>query len=130
VVNCDLGTGIRMAAPIAMLSSLTLAAQHGVLVKSGIALETMSEIDTFLFDKTGTLTRERPEVGRVLTFAQHDEAQILSWAAAAENKFSHPIAKAILDRFDQLALPLDRGQKLIRLQSRQFRSRGNDSVRI
>jgi heavy metal translocating P-type ATPase len=106
VVNCDLGTGIRMAAPIAMLSSLTLAAQHGVLVKSGIALETMSEIDTFLFDKTGTLTRERPEVGRVLTFAQHDEAQILGWAAAAENKFSHPIAKAIIDRFEQLALPL------------------------
>jgi heavy metal translocating P-type ATPase len=106
VVNCDLGTGIRMAAPIAMLSSLTLAAQHGVLVKSGLALEMMSEIDTFLFDKTGTLTRERPEVGRVLTFAQHDEIQILSWAAAAENKFSHPIAKAIIDRFDQLALPL------------------------
>ncbi len=106
VVNCDLGTGIRMAAPIAMLSSLTLAAQQGVLVKSGLALETMSEIDTFLFDKTGTLTRERPEVGRVLTFAQHDEAQILGWAAAAENKFSHPIAKAIIDRFNQLALPM------------------------
>jgi Cu2+-exporting ATPase len=106
VVNCDLGTGIRMAAPIAMLSSLTLAAQQGVLVKSGRALEAMSEVDTFLFDKTGTLTRERPEVGRVLTFAQHDETQILSWAAAAENKFSHPIAKAILDRFDQLKLPM------------------------
>jgi len=106
VVNCDLGTGIRMAAPIAMLSSLTLAAQQGVLVKSGRALEAMSEIDTFLFDKTGTLTRERPEVGRVLTFAQHDETQILSWAAAAENKFTHPIAKAILDRFDLLKLPM------------------------
>ncbi len=99
VVNCDLGTGIRMAAPIALLSSLTLAAQQGVLVKSGRALEAMSGIDTFLFDKTGTLTRERPEVGRVMTFDRHDENQILSWAAAAENKFSHPIAKAILDRF-------------------------------
>lgn len=102
VVNCDLGTGIRMAAPIAMLSSLTLAAQQGVLVKSGRALEAMAEIDTFLFDKTGTLTRERPEVGRILTYQDHDENQILSWAAAAENKFSHPIAKAILDRFAQL----------------------------
>ncbi len=106
VVNCDLGTGIRMAAPIAMLSSLTLAAQQGVLVKSGRALEAMSEIDTFLFDKTGTLTRERPEVGRILTFGKHDENTILSWAAAAENRFSHPIAKAILDKFHTLDLEM------------------------
>jgi Cu2+-exporting ATPase len=106
VVNCDLGTGIRMAAPIAMLSSLTLAAQQGVLVKSGRALEALAEIDTFLFDKTGTLTRERPEVGRILTFDRHDESQILGWAAAAENKFSHPIAKAILDRYAQLGAPI------------------------
>jgi Cu2+-exporting ATPase len=106
VVNCDLGTGIRMAAPIAMLSSLTLAAQQGVLVKSGRALEAMSEIDTYLFDKTGTLTRERPEVGRILTFGAHSQNTILSWAAAAENRFSHPIAKAILDRFHALDLPM------------------------
>jgi len=106
VVNCDLGTGIRMAAPIAMLSSLTLAAQQGVLVKSGRALEAMAEVDTFLFDKTGTLTRERPEVGRILTYGPYDDHQILSWAAAAENRFSHPIAKAIIDRFEQLGVPI------------------------
>ncbi len=106
VVNCDLGTGIRMAAPIAMLSSLTLAAQQGVLVKSGRALEAMADVDTFLFDKTGTLTRERPEVGRILTFGDHDGDRILSWAAAAENKFSHPIAKAIIDQFEGLGVPM------------------------
>jgi len=106
VVNCDLGTGIRMAAPIAMLSSLTLCAQQGILVKSGRALETMNDVDTFLFDKTGTLTRERPEVGRVVTFEGYDESQILQWTAAAENKFSHPIAKAILDKFGELGLPM------------------------
>ena len=107
IVNCDLGTGIRMAAPIAMLSSLTLSAEHGILVKDGRALELLKNVDTFLFDKTGTLTRERPEVGRVLTYAGYSESQILQWAAAAENKFSHPIAKAILDKFrtSGLALP-------------------------
>ena len=108
VVNCDLGTGIRMAAPIAMLSSLTLAAQQGVLIKSGRALEAMSDIDTYLFDKTGTLTRERPEVGRILTFGSYGENTILGWAAAAENRFSHPIAKAVLDRFHKLDLPMPR----------------------
>jgi heavy metal translocating P-type ATPase len=106
VVNCDLGTGIRMAAPIAMLSSLTLSAEHGILVKDGRALELLRSVDTFLFDKTGTLTRERPEVGRVLTYGGHTENQILQWAAAAESKFSHPIAKAILDRFRKLGLEL------------------------
>jgi P-type E1-E2 ATPase len=106
VVNCDLGTGIRMAAPIAMLTSLTLSAEHGILVKDGRALELLRSVDTFLFDKTGTLTRERPEVGRVLSYGGHTESQILQWAAAAENKFSHPIAKAVLDRFKTLGLAL------------------------
>jgi heavy metal translocating P-type ATPase len=106
IVNCDLGTGIRMAAPIGMLTSLTLCAEHGILVKDGRALELMHGVDTFLFDKTGTLTRERPEVGRVLTFGDYSDAQILQWAAAAENKFSHPIAKAILDKFKSLGLAM------------------------
>lgn len=106
IVNCDLGTGIRVAAPIAMLSSLTLCAQHGILVKDGRALELMRKVDTFLFDKTGTLTRERPEVARVVTFAEYSERQIIKWAAAAENKFNHPIAKAILDKFETLGIPM------------------------
>jgi heavy metal translocating P-type ATPase len=106
VVNCDLGTGIRMAAPIAMLASLTLSAEHGILVKDGRALELLRSADTFLFDKTGTLTRERPEVGRVLTYGNHPETQILQWAAAAESRFSHPIARAIRERFKTLGLEL------------------------
>ena len=104
VINCDLGTGIRMAAPIAMLTSLTLCAEHGILVKDGRALELMHKVDTYLFDKTGTLTRERPEVGRIITYGDYPEHQILQWTAAAENKFSHPIAKAILDKFKTLGL--------------------------
>jgi Cu2+-exporting ATPase len=49
-----------------MLSTLSLCAQKGILVKEGRALDLLSEIDTVLFDKTGTLTRERPEVGRMI----------------------------------------------------------------
>ena len=46
----------------------------------------LRSVDTFLFDKTGTLTRERPEVGRVLTYGPTSEQQILQWAAAAEQQ--------------------------------------------
>jgi Cu2+-exporting ATPase len=106
ILNSDFGTGIRMAAPLAMLSSLTLCAHKGILVKDGRALELMNEIDTVLFDKTGTLTRERPEVGRVIACGVEAPERILQFAAAAEQKFSHPIAKAILHKFQATGLPM------------------------
>jgi len=106
VLNSDFGTGIRMAAPLAMLSSLALCANKGILVKDGRALELMNEVDTVLFDKTGTLTRERPEVGRVFATAGFDAEQILGFAAAAERKFHHPIALAILHKAQELSLSL------------------------
>lgn len=106
VLNSDFGTGIRMAAPLAMLSSLALCANKGVLVKDGRALELMNEVDTVLFDKTGTLTRERPEVGRVIPAHGHGEDEIVRFAAAAERKFHHPIALAILQKARDLGLDL------------------------
>jgi len=108
VVNSDLGTGIRMAAPLAMLSTLALCAQKGVLVKDGRALDLLCEVDTVLFDKTGTLTRERPEVGRMIAANGLDALQILRFAAAAERRFHHPIALAILQKAEEegLRLPL------------------------
>jgi Cu2+-exporting ATPase len=104
VLNSDLGTGIRMAAPLAMLSSLSLCASRGILVRDGRALEHMHRVDTFLFDKTGTLTREQPEVGRVFAACGWDPGRILAFAAAAERKFHHPIALAILEKAKELGL--------------------------
>lgn len=106
VLNSDFGTGIRMAAPLAMLSSLALCAHKGVLVKDGRALELMNEIDTVLFDKTGTLTRERPEVGQVISSNGQTPENILRYAAAAERRFHHPIALAILHKAAELNLDL------------------------
>jgi Cu2+-exporting ATPase len=106
VLNSDFGTGIRMAAPLAMLSSLALCACKGILVKDGRALELMNEVDTVLFDKTGTLTRERPEVGRILASPGHAPDEILLYAAAAEHRFHHPIALAILHKAKELNLEL------------------------
>src|SRR6202045_359647 len=106
VINSDLGTGIRMAAPLAMLSTLALCAQRGVLVKDGRALDLLCEIDTVLFDKTGTLTRERPEIGRMIGVNGFRPLQILRFAAAAERKFHHPIALAILQKAAEQGLRL------------------------
>jgi heavy metal translocating P-type ATPase len=106
VVNSDLGTGIRMAAPLAMLSTLALCAQKGVLVKDGRALDLLCEVDTVLFDKTGTLTRERPEVGRVIGANGFRPIQIVRLAAAAERRFHHPVALAILQKAAEQSLRL------------------------
>ena len=106
VLNSDFGTGIRTAAPLAMLTSLALCANKGILVKDGRALELMNEIDTVLFDQTGTLTRERPEVGRIIASRGFRPEQLLQFAAAAEKKFHHPIALAILDKAHELNLEL------------------------
>ena len=112
VLNSDMGTGIRMAAPLAMLSTLALCAQRGVLVKDGRALDLLCEVDTVLFDKTGTLTRERPEIGRILSANGHAELQILRYAAAAERKFHHPIALAILEKANEEGLELPLGDSM------------------
>ena len=106
VLNSDLGTGIRMAAPLAMLSSLSVCAHKGILVKDGRALEQMNEVDTVIFDKTGTLTHERPEVSRIIATAGVSRERVLQLAAAAERKFHHPIALAILHRAEELGLDL------------------------
>lgn len=66
----------------------------------------MNEIDTVLFDKTGTLTRERPEVGDIVTAHGHKPEEVLLFAAAAERKFHHPIALAILHKAEELGLEL------------------------
>ena len=97
-LNSDLGTGIRMAAPLGMLSTLALCAQKDILVKDGRALDLLREIDTVLFDKTGTLTRERPEIGRTIGVNGFNSLQILRFAAGAERRFHHPIALAILQK--------------------------------
>jgi Cu2+-exporting ATPase len=77
------------------------------LIKDGRTLELLNRIDTVVFDKTGTLTEEQPHVGRIYCLAEQDEAGILRLAAAAEEKQTHPIARAILQeaKARQLQIP-------------------------
>lgn len=107
VLNSECGTGIRLAAPLAVLSSLTLCANNGILVKDGRALDNLNKVDTILFDKTGTLTKEQPEVGLIHTVGGFDESEVLRYAAIAEQRFSHPIARAILEAASKRGLKME-----------------------
>jgi Cu2+-exporting ATPase len=105
LVIVDYGTGIRVAAPTAVLSSMTHAARLGIIIKSGRHLERLAEVDTVVFDKTGTLTHGTPAILDVLTYQDHiTGAHLLGLAAAAETQLQHPVAEALRTRVKELAV--------------------------
>ena len=107
IINADYGTGIRIAAPVALLASLGNAAKNGILIKHSEVVEKLKEIDVVLFDKTGTLTNEIPSVSRIITAdGGYSEEEVLFCAATAEQKFAHPIAAAILQKAQDLNITL------------------------
>jgi P-type Cu2+ transporter len=105
LVIVDYGTGIRVAAPTAVLASMTHAARTSIIIKSGRHLERLAEVDTVVFDKTGTLTHGTPAVLDVLTYQDHiTPGHLLGLAAAAETKLQHPVAEALRIKAKELAV--------------------------
>jgi Cu2+-exporting ATPase len=103
LVIVDYGTGIRVAAPTSVLSSMTHAARAGMIIKSGGHMEKLADIDTVVFDKTGTLTHGTPAVIDVLSYQRSiTPDHLLGLAAAAETKLQHPVAEALRTRARQL----------------------------
>jgi heavy metal translocating P-type ATPase len=119
LVIVDYGTGIRVAAPTAVLASMTHAARAGIIIKSGKHLERLAEVDTVVFDKTGTLTHGAPAVVDVLTYQDHITGpHLLGLAAAAETKLQHPVAEALRTKAREFAVnipPCDETQYRIGL---------------
>ena len=108
ILIADYGTGIRVSAPTTVLSSMTLAARQGVLFKGGGRyLERLAEVDTIVFDKTGTLTQGTPELLTVIPYGTGvTEERVLMLAAAAEQRLTHPIARAIERAARERQLPI------------------------
>jgi heavy metal translocating P-type ATPase len=95
VLITDFGTGIRIAVPTSALTGMTLAARRGVLVKGAQYLERLSRADVVVFDKTGTLTGGEPQIIDVQPVGALSGREVLTLAAAAEARQSHPIAEAL-----------------------------------
>ena len=103
MVIIDYGTGIRVAAPTAVLSSMTNAARNGVLIKSGGHMEKLAEVDTIVFDKTGTLSHGTPHVVEVLSYEELIPSDhLLALAVAAETHLHHPVAEALREKVREL----------------------------
>jgi Cu2+-exporting ATPase len=93
-----LGANMISLGPLSVLSYLQIFSRCGILVKDGRVLESLRQVDTVVFDKTGTLTLEQPTVGKIHCFGDYDENTVLGYAAAAEYRQPHPIAKAIVNK--------------------------------
>lgn len=102
---------MSMSAPVSILNYFRILSDQGILVKDGRTLDSIVDVDTVVFDKTGTLTIAQPTVGAVLTYADVDEDTVLSLAATAEDKQSHPIALAIREEASERQLKLARPQE-------------------
>jgi Cu+-exporting ATPase len=105
IIACPCALGL--ATPTAIMVGTGKAAENGVLVKGGEALETTRKIDAIVLDKTGTLTRGKPDVTDLVPAGGFTEKELLRLAAAAEVGSEHPLAGAIVARAKEegLALP-------------------------
>lgn len=102
IIACPCALGL--ATPMSIISGVGRAAEFGVLVRDADALQRASTLDTIVFDKTGTLTLGKPEVVSI-TALDGDESAALRLAAALEQGSSHPLARAILEKAGNDALP-------------------------
>ncbi len=105
VVFCP--CALVLATPTAIMAAIGQATKHGVIIKSGEALEEMGKVDTVAFDKTGTLTLGKLEVCDIAVFGNSiTEEELLLLAASTEAKSEHPLGKAIVDFAVQKAIKL------------------------
>ena len=98
VIACPCALGL--ATPTALMVGSGKGAENGILIRSGAAIQRMSEVTTIILDKTGTLTAGRPEVMQVELFEGKNEIELIRMAASVEKNSVHPLAKAIV-RFAQ-----------------------------
>jgi heavy metal translocating P-type ATPase len=88
--------GVAAGTPLAILAGIGSAARRGIIVKGGLYLEKLAEIDTIVLDKTGTLTMGVPEVTGIRVVNGATERDVLENAAIAEQHSEHPLGEAVI----------------------------------
>ncbi|MGO2083425.1 heavy metal translocating P-type ATPase [Vagococcus sp.] len=104
VIACPCALGL--ATPTAIMVGTGKGAEHGVLIKSGDALETTHKIESIIFDKTGTITEGKPRVTDLVTLGKITDDQLLNLAAASEVNSEHPLGMAIVEAAKEKGLLL------------------------
>ncbi|WP_051227498.1 heavy metal translocating P-type ATPase [Oceanospirillum beijerinckii] len=94
VIACPCALGL--ATPMSIMVGVGKAAERGILLRRGDALQQTSELDVVVLDKTGTVTQGKPELTDIVCLGGHSESDVLLWASALELASEHPLGQAIL----------------------------------
>jgi Cu+-exporting ATPase len=109
VIACPCALGL--ATPISVMVAVGRAAQMGVLIRKGEALQIAGKLTCLILDKTGTVTVGKPTLAHVAAFEGFADDQVLQKAASLESGSEHPLAAAILAAAEQKSLKLDKVRK-------------------
>jgi len=94
IIACPCALGL--ATPISIMVGVGKAAEHGILIRNGDALQLAGKLDTVILDKTGTITEGRPSVTSIVALGDWSEDKLLQWGASIEQNSEHPLAEAIV----------------------------------
>ncbi len=104
VIACPCALGL--ATPTALMVGSGMGAEHGILIRTGEAIQTLKDVKAIIFDKTGTITKGKPEVTDIAPVNGFDEKALLKAAASAERGSEHPLGRAIVERAQAEEMPL------------------------
>ncbi|HEV2749475.1 MAG TPA: heavy metal translocating P-type ATPase [Gemmatimonadales bacterium] len=124
IIACPCALGL--ATPTAILVGTGKAAELGILIRSGEALDRLSKVRTVLLDKTGTITEGRPTVTHIVTAKRPDgtplaPAEVLKWAASVEQRSEHPLALAVVKAAKERNVDLLPVEKFAMMEGRGVR---------
>ena len=106
IIACPCALGL--ATPMSVMVGVGKAAEHGILIREGDALQTSSKLDTIVLDKTGTITEGKPALTDILCAEGQQEDTLLQLAASLESGSEHPLARAIVEAAAQREISPDR----------------------
>lgn len=121
IVACPCALGL--ATPTAIIVGSGKAAENGILIRNGEALEIAGKVNVVCFDKTGTLTHGRPEVTEIVSFSELEERELLRLAASAEKGSEHPLAAAVLKKATDTRLSLSDPEEFTAIEGLGIRAR-------
>ena len=98
VISCPCGLVISI--PLGYFGGVGGAAKRGILVKGSTFLDALTDVKTVIFDKTGTLTEGVFQVTQIAPYNGYSEKEVLTTAAIAESQSNHPVARSIVEAYD------------------------------
>ncbi|HKJ76774.1 MAG TPA: heavy metal translocating P-type ATPase, partial [Gammaproteobacteria bacterium] len=121
IIACPCALGL--ATPISIMVGVGKAAEYGVLIRNGEALQRAGSLTTVVLDKTGTITEGRPSVTAVEAAEGSDEDEVLRLAAAVEAGSEHPLAQAVVEAANGRGLAIPAAEGFVALSGRGVAAR-------